>query len=133
MGHALNHGLTTNAKGASWDQIRLKCTDGSGTLAIDEDCGAGLISSVTRTAQGIYTLQLSKPYPAKLVICTVNLSQAAETTGVLVVRYKRASYDATAGTFVVFVSNAAGTAAADPAQNDELHLDLVWRRYTANP
>lgn len=133
MGHAYNHGLVTSAKGATWEQIRFKCNDGSGTLVIDEDCGAGIISGITRNSQGNYTVQMSKPYPPKLIICDPQMSTASETTAALVCRYKTNSYDATAGTFVLFVSTSAGTAAADPANGQEIHVDFRHRRYTANP
>lgn len=133
MGHAYNYGLVTSMKGATWEAIRLVCTDGSGTLVIAEDCGAGLFSGVTRNAQGDYTLQMSVPYPPKIVVGSPEAACATKTTAALTVRMKVAGYSATAGTLQFFVSNSAGTSAADPANGDEIHILLNFRRYTANP
>lgn len=133
MGHAYNYGLVTSMKGATWEAIRLVCTDGSGTLVIAEDCGAGLFSGITRNAQGDYTLQMSVPYPPKLVMTQPELSTATKTSAGLWARYKTAGYSATAGTLQFFVSNSAGTSAADPNNGDEIHMVFNFRRYTANP
>lgn len=133
MGHAYNYGVVTSAKGFTTECIRLKCTDGSGTLIIDEDCGAGLISSVSRSSAGLYVLQLAVPYPPKVIQVSPTLAPASQTTATLTCRYLRGSYSATAGTLSIAVSNAAGTGATDPANGDEIHIDLNFRRYTANP
>lgn len=133
MGHSYNYGLVTSAKGMTSEAIRFVCTSAStGFLTLDEDCGAGLVSGITRTAQGIYTVQLALPYPPKVVTVVPTLAVAAETTTTLQCRYKTNSYSATAGTFVFFISTAAGTAAADPATGDRVHIDMKFRRYTAN-
>ena len=133
MGYMYNHGLVTSAKGASWEQFRLKCTDGSGTLVMDEDCGSGMVASITRNSQGNYTIQLNKPYPPKVIVVDATIAPASGTTAALIARYSRASYSAANGTFTLFVSTSAGTAVADPAQNDEVHISVNYRRYTANP
>lgn len=132
MGYMYNHGLVTSAKGASWEQLRLVCSDGSGTLIVAEDCGSGLIASVTRLAQGDYKLVFNKPYPPKIITCIAQHQPATKTTGLLNVRAKLSGYDSTNGTIEFFVSGADGTAAADPAQNDEISVIFNMRRYTAN-
>lgn len=131
MGHSLNYGLTTNAKGASWDQLRLTF-DGAGAATIAEDCGAGLVASVAHTGAGVYTFQLVAPYPPKIIVAQPNMSALLATSAYRNARYKTGSYNATTGQFIVFVSDAT-PAAADPASGDEMHVDIVTRRYTANP
>lgn len=130
MGHSYNHGLVTSAKGAAFEQIRLVATDGAGALAIAQDCGAGLVSTITRNGQGDYTLQLSKPYPPKLITANATVSCATKTTATTQARMKTAGYDATLGQLTFFFSDAAGTAAADPASGQEIHLNIEFRRYT---
>lgn len=131
MGHALNYGLTTNAKGATWDTFRLTF-DGSGNATLAEDCGAGLVTSVAHTGTGVYTVQLAKPYPPKMIQVDAQLSAATAATAILVARYQTASYNATTGQFIINVSTSA-PAAADPQSGSEMHVDFVTRRYTANP
>ena len=133
MGYMYNHGLVTTAKGASWEQFRLKCTDGSGTLVMDEDCGSGMVASMTRNSAGNYTIQLNKPYPPKVIQVDANIPAATATTAVTLARYVRGSYSATTGQWTLSVTNAAGTGAQDPANGDEIHVSINFRRYTANP
>jgi hypothetical protein len=130
MGHAYNYGMVGSSKGLAVETLRLVCTDGSGTLSVAEDGKAGLVSAVTRNAQGDYTVQLAKPYPPKIVTIQGEASTAGKTTASVNVRYKTASYDATAGTFSFFTSDGAGTSAVDPANAQEIHLLVIFRRYT---
>lgn len=135
MGHTLNFGLTTNMKGATLDGLRVSIgATGAPTLA--EDCGAGLVASVTRNSAGRYTFQMAKPYPPKVVNIQCELSGLSATDPVLVARYESGTYNATAGTFVVQVVNtptSTTAAAADPANGVDMHVLLITRRYTANP
>ena len=135
MGHTMNFGLTTNMKGATLDAIRVSI-GASGAPTIAEDCGAGLISSVTLGTAGRYTFQMAKPYPPKLVVCSPELSGLSATDPVLVARYEAGTYNATTGQFVVQVVNtptSTTAAAANPANGTDIHVLLVTRRYTANP
>jgi hypothetical protein len=135
MGHTLNFGLTTNMKGATKDSLRV-AIGASGAPTLTEDCGAGLIASVTLGTAGRYTFQMAKPYPPKLVTCKPQLAGVSATDPVVVARYEAGSYNATAGTFIVQCVNlptSTTAAAANPASGSELHVDLVTRRYTANP
>lgn len=135
MGHTLNHGMTTNMKGPTLDAIRVSI-GASGAPTIAEDCGAGLIASVTLGTAGRYTFQMNKPYPPKVVGIQCSIAGLSATDPVLDARYEAGTYNATAGTFIVQVVNtptATTAAAANPPSGAELHLTLISRRYTANP
>lgn len=132
MGHSYNNGLHTTSKGITVDALRVTGLDTS-PCTIAEDCKSGLVSGVTKGETGTYTFQLTKPYPPKLVLCHPDISCAAVTTDILTARYKDNSYDSTAGTFVVFVSNdddSGAPVAADGASTNELHVFLMFNRYT---
>ena len=135
MGHSYNNGLHTSSKGITVDSVRVTGLNGAdASLAtIAEDCKSGLVASVTITAVGTYTFQLSKPYPPKLVVCMPRVSQATNTTDMLTASYKTASYDATLGTFVVNVSDdddVGAPIAAKGSATDELHVLMMFNRYT---
>ena len=137
MGHSYNNGLHTTSKGVTYDVLRVNHLDTT-TPDVLEDCKSGLVSSCAHTADtGIYTFQLSLPYPPKLVVCQPSISCAAVTSEQIAPRYKTDSYDATAGTFVVFLLDdddaGAGVAASDAkiGSTAELHLVLAFNRYTA--
>lgn len=137
MGHSYNNGLHTSSKGITFDAVRVGGLDiapaADAECTIEEDCKSGLIASVLHTATGIYTFQLSRPYPPKLVVCLPQIDAADGTQDLFTAKYDTGSYDATAGTFIVNVSNdddagapvlAAGTA------TDNLHVVLAFNRYT---
>jgi hypothetical protein len=131
MGHMYNNGMNTASKGLTVDAIRvtgLNVANGS-LCTIAEDCKAGLISSVTHTALGTYTFQLSVPYPPKVVNIQPVLSAALTTSATNVARYQSASYNATTGQFIILLSTSAA-AAVDGGATDELHVDMKFNRYT---
>jgi len=130
MGHMYNYGMNTSSKGLTVDAIRvtgLNATVGQ-LCTIAEDCKSGLISSVTHTATGVYTFQLSVPYPPKYVIIQPSLSATAATSAGNTARYQSASYNPTTGQFII-TCNVAGVA-TDGGATDELMVDLAFNRYT---
>ena len=132
MGHAYNNGLHTSSKGFTIDALRVTGLNvANGQLCtIAEDCKSGLVASVTHTNTGIYTFQLSLPYPAKIVVCKPTLSCSGPTQAFLFARYQQASYNSTTGQFIVNVSSTPATpAAADGGAADELHVELHFNRY----
>lgn len=131
MGHAYNNGLHTTSKGFTVDAVRVTGLNvANGQLCtIAEDCKSGLIASVTHTAAGVYTFQLTAPYPPKVVNINPKLSCAAANSAILTARYQNASYNATTGQFIVNVTNAT-PAAADGGAADELHVEMNFNRYT---
>lgn len=78
---------------------------------ITQGSGA-FVTSVTKTATGRYTVQLASPYPASLLFVNPSLSASGVTANTFLIRYKEASYSATAGTFEIDVSVPAGAGAA---------------------
>ena len=131
MGHSYNNGLHTSSKGFTVDCVRVTgLTVANGQLCtIAEDCKSGLIASVTHTAAGVYTFQLSLPFPPKYVLVKPSLSRAGAASAILTPTYRDASYNATTGQFIIDISNAT-PAAADPASTNELMVELHFNRYT---
>lgn len=128
MGHSYNNGLHTSSKGITYDRIRVTGLNTT-PCTIAEDCKAGLISGVTKGATGVYTFQLTAPFPPKVVEITAQLSSAAATSAILTARYQNASYNPTTGQFIVNVCNAT-PAAADGGAADEMHVSMAFNRYT---
>lgn len=132
MGHSSNMGLTTTSKGMSLEALRIVGLD-QDTCTIAEDCKSGLVSGVTSGSTGNYALQLSKPYPAKLIVCIPRMSNADGTTDLRFASYKTGGYSATTGILTIFVSNDDDSGApvlVDGGATDELHVWLAFNRYT---
>lgn len=130
MGHSYNNGLHTTSKGITIDAVRLSSlTVTVGQLVtIAEDCKSGLVTSVTHTATGVFTFQLSSPFLPKFVTIQPQLSGASAAASTITARYQTGSYNATTGQFIVHTTVAG--AATDPAATDELHVMMHLRRYT---
>lgn len=131
MAHAYNNGLHTSSKGFTVDAVRVTGLNvANGQLCtIAEDCKSGLVASVTHTGTGVYTFQLSIPYPPKYVQIAPSLSATAANSAILTARYQSGSYNATTGQFIINITNAT-PAAADGGASDELMVDMNFNRYT---
>lgn len=130
MGHAYNNGLHTTSKGITYDNLRITGLNASPVIA--EDCKSGLVASVSRSGAGIYVLQLSVPYPPKIVRCDAAMASAAATSTTLTARYQNNSYNSTTGQLTINVSGGANPttpAATDPGAADEMHVHLAFNRY----
>jgi hypothetical protein len=131
MGHIFGYGMNTASKGITFDCVRvtgLNVANGS-LCTIAEDAKAGLVSSVTHTGTGVYTFQLSQPFPPKVVGIQAELSCAAANSAILQARYQDGSYNATTGQFIINVTSSA-PAAADGGASNELHVSMAFNRYT---
>lgn len=134
--HSYNHGLVTSSKGAAIEFVKVTGLDvapGAAAACTVNDVKAGSVLSCIHSATGVYDFTLTKPYPPSLVLCIAEVSNANGTTDLRHASYKSASYSATAGTFTVVLSDDDDSGApvlADGAATDELHLILVFRRYT---
>jgi hypothetical protein len=134
MGYSYNHGLVTPNKGIALVAARvsdLHVSTGE-NCTLDED-GSGFINAVEHDASGVYIVKLKGPYPPRLVAGFVQLSAAATTTDLLTARLDSGSYDADTGWLTINVSNdddSGAPLAADGLETDELHLILVFARYT---
>lgn len=127
--HSYNHGVVTPCKGyvTAAFIVAIGATGAPGTV---DELSANLIASVTRNSAGLYTVQLNKPYPPRLVYCQPSVAVAGGTTA-LDGSYVRNSYSATNGTFQFVISENDGTpAAVDPANGDAVMVNLVFGRYT---
>jgi hypothetical protein len=131
MGHSYNHGLVTSMKGAAFEAIRITGMNTS-PCTISEQCASGFVSSAT-IAAGVVTLQFAAPYPPKMVVCIPGYSSDDAVTDIITARVDSGSYNATTGQLVINLSNdddAGAPIAASPAAADELHLFMVFKRYT---
>lgn len=129
MGHMHQHGMNTSSRGMFVDSV---CVTGlnvaNGQLCtIAEDGKSGFVASVTHTATGVYTFQLTVPYPPRRIIIQPSMSATAATSVNLSPRYQTNSYNATTGQFIINVNNAG--AAADGGATDELHVDFRLVHY----
>src|SRR5574341_1776171 len=104
MGHMYNNGLHTTSKGITIDAVRITGLDGA-TQTIAEDCKSGLVSGCTKGSTGVYVLQLSTPYPPKIVICQPTISNADGTTDLRFPAYDTDGYDATLGRITIRIMN----------------------------
>ncbi len=132
MGHSYNNGLHTTSKGITIDAVRIVDLD-SATPTVEEDCKSGLIESVSRAVAGVYVLQLSQPYPPKMVVCLPGVSQANGTTDILHAQVDQDGYDASAGTLTIYTMNdddSGAPALLSGAANQELHVIMMFNRYT---
>jgi hypothetical protein len=132
MGYSYNHGLVTPMKGPAIVSAKVTGLDGA-TQTIADQCRAGFYTAVTKGATGVYTFQLSLPYPPALVACHPSISNADGITDIRIPAYKTGSYNATTGQFIVLVMNDDDVGApvlADGSATDELHVTCVFRRYT---
>lgn len=134
MGHSYNHGLVTSLKGAAFEAVRFTAMNAS-PITIEEQCGSGLVASAT-IASGLVTVQLAMPYPPGVVVVIPAYTGTSPTTDIISARYVENSYSASTGQFQIALSNdddAGAPVAASPAATDELHIAMVFRRYTAIP
>lgn len=128
MGHSYNFGIVTSSKGLAIEALRLTALNTT-TPVVAEDCKAGLVASVSKGVTGQYTFQLNAPYPPKVVNITAHMSAAGPTAAILNARYRNASYNPVTGQFIVDLSNATPVA-ADGGAADEMHVFMVFNRYT---
>jgi len=124
--HVANGHIRTSNKGVVTNKFSFSISDGSGAVGTIYQAGGNFVTSVTRTGQGIYTVQLNKLYPVRLIYTSADISTPAPTTdAVVLARVDSNSYSATAGTFVV---NTVSTvpAVADPANGALVNIELSY-------
>lgn len=131
MGHSYNHGLVTSGKGLTIEAVRITDLD-TADCTVDEQASSGFVASAA-IATGIVTVQLAGPYPPRMVVCIPKISTATATEDIITARYVEDSYDADAGTFEIALSNdddSGAPAAASPTADNELHVIMMFCRYT---
>lgn len=132
--HKFNKELTTANLNpfVSWFKFLVGASGAVGTLS---QAKANLVESVTRNSAGVYTVQLTRPYPYGVLFVLPKINKAAPTDPNVTADYDAASYSATAGTFVIHCTNTTGAAAATDAPNgSEMHVMVVafGRKNTAD-
>lgn len=134
MGHSYNHGLVTSMKGVALEAVKITRLD-QATCTISDQAGSGLFKSAT-ISSGVVTITLNGPIPPKLLVCLPAVSAPNATTDLIHPRYIDNSYNATAGTFTIALSDdddSGAPIAASPGSTIELHLFCVFKRYTGLP
>lgn len=129
--HSYNHGIVTSMKGPAIEAFRVTGMNASPCTVADQ-CKANLVSAVT-IAAGVVTVQLNQPYPPAVVACFTQYGSASATDDIIVARPREAGYTASTGQLVIDLSNdddVAEPVAASPGAADELHVMVVFRRYT---
>lgn len=129
MGHSMSQGgLVTNMKGVCMDAFHVSIgAVGAPTLV---DNGKTGLLSVVRTSAGLYTFTIVAPVNPKLVAVIPTLATILATTAMNTVRYVEGSYNASAGTFQLQVTDDEATPiAADPPSGTAIHFLLFTQRY----
>lgn len=125
MGHSPVIGaLRTNMKGACLDAFRVTI-GGTGAPTLVDNGKSGLLS-VVRTSAGLYTFTIVAPVPPKLIAVMATLSCISGTGALNTVRYVEGSYNASAGTFQLVVTDDEATpAAVDPTNGVAIDVLLL--------
>lgn len=128
--HVANGHVRTSNKG-TLRQVFSFAVGAAGAVGTVYQAGANFVTSVTRTAQGIYTVQLNKLYPIRLIFTSANIASPAVGDALVTARFDSNSYSATTGTFIVNTSGNTGAGdttqiAADPADGAVVNVELVY-------
>lgn len=133
--HSYNHGLVTSTKGVALQAAvvtGLNVSPAADAACTVDDYKSNFVQSVIHSATGVLDVQLNQPYPASLT-CIPSISASGATQDLIHPRYVDGSYDSSAGTFQVVLTNdddsGAGVAVAGGAAN-ELTLLMICQRYT---
>lgn len=130
MGHSYNQGVRTSNRGSAIEAFRVTFAGGAGAPTLVDNGKAGLLS-VVRTSAGLYTFTIGVPVPPKFIAVLCGLSCVNATGAVRTARYIEGSYNASAGTFQIAVTDDEATPAAiDPTDNTALDVVLVTQVYT---
>jgi hypothetical protein len=124
--HIANKGIQTSNFGLKRVAFHFN-VGAAGAVGTIYQAGANFVLSVTQTATGVYTVQLNKNYPTRIIHIDANIATPLVGNALVTARPKAGSYSATAGTFVVFTSGNTGAGdttqiAADPADGAEVHV-----------
>lgn len=139
--HISNKGIRTANFGLIRQVFRF-AVDGSGdpinvgtTGSPVYQAGANFVLSVTHTSPGVYTIQLNKNYPVRVVTVRADVATPAVTDDFRRAGYRAGSYSASAGTFVIQVAaptadNDMSQVAADPIENSEVLVEVNYVEQT---
>ena len=128
--HVANGHIRTSNKGLVTNKFSF-AVGAAGAVGTIYQAAGNFVTSVTHTAAGIYTVQLNKLYPVRLIFTNTNIATPAGTDALIVARFDANSYSATAGTFIVVTSGPQGAAltaqvAADPVDGSLVNVELSY-------
>ena len=128
--HVSNGSFRTSNKGVV-RQVFNFAIGAAGAVGTLTQAGANVVSSVTRTAQGIYTIQFNKLYPVRLIYATAHCGSPAVGNAMVVARVDSDSFSATNGTLIVNTSGNTGAGdttqiAADPADGAKVYIEVAY-------
>ena len=131
MGVHVANGVERTSNKGTVRQVFNFAIGAAGAVGTITQAGANFVTSVTRTAQGIYTVQLNQLYPVRLIYTDANIATPAVGNALVTARFDSDSYSATAGTFIVNTSGNTGAGdttqiAADPADGAKVNVELVY-------
>ena len=116
-----------------WFKFAVGAAGAVGTIS---QAKANFVESVTRNSAGVYTVQLTKPYPYGVLAVIPQVNRAAPTDTYVVAYYVSSpGYDRSTGSFGIHVTNTTGAAAAtDAPTGSEIHVMVVCfgRKFTAD-
>ncbi len=122
--HVANGHIRTSNKGVVTNKFRM-AIGGTGAVGTIYQAAGNFVTSCTRTATGIYTFQLNKLYPVRLIFTSANIASPALGDALVTARFDADSYSATAGTFIVNTTDTSSVA-ADPASGAYLNVELTY-------
>lgn len=133
--HGINFNVATTAKNPvfTWFRFTVGATGAVGTI---RQCKSQAVDTITRTGQGLYTVQFNRPYPLNVVQLDCTVARNAVTDAIRNVCYRAGTYNASTGQLNIVVSgdtaaNNTAQIALDPIQNSELQFELVYQHTNA--
>lgn len=134
--HKFNKEMTTSNLNPFVSWFKWTITNGSGAVGTISQAKGNLVESVTRNSAGVYTVQLTKPYPYAVLAVLPQVNRAAPTDTNVVANYDVSpAYSNSTGSFVVHCTNTTGAPiATDPPSGSEVHVMVVFhgRKQTAD-
>jgi hypothetical protein len=102
-----------------------------GTLSQGNGAAVTSVTLTSSTGDGLYTVQLAKPYPASLIDVTCNIAVVGVTSNAVRAALKAATFSATAGTFVIATSIPTDSThstmiAGDPVSGSEIMVSYTY-------
>lgn len=122
--HVANGSVRTSNKGVV-RQVFNFAIGAAGAVGAVTQAGANFVSSVTRSAKGVYTIQFNQLYPVRIIFANAHVATPAVTDAIRIARVDSDSYSAATGSLVVHVATT-GALAEDPADGAQIHVEVVY-------
>lgn len=122
--HVSNGHFRTSNKGVV-RQVFNFAIGAAGAVGTVTQAGANFISGVTRTAQGVYTVQFNQLYPVRVIAAFAHCGAPAVTSALAFARIDSDSFSASAGTIVVTTCDTSAVA-ADPVSGSSINVEITY-------